>query len=466
MISASDDSPGADRAARGRVRRGGKVGGVVARHAGRGAVNAAMAPLRSPERDAQAREAALLKLADDIATTAGGMRGAAQKLGQVIGVVGLGIRNPQTRAEFTRRLAPLFDSAPRWDSGAMDATLRRSLGARYSEIAALEGPVAAASIGQVYRGRLRDGREVAVKVKYPAVDAMVRADLKNLRMFARAFAKQMPAANSALIVEEVIRQISRELDFAGECDNQHEYAQRYAGHPAFVIPDVVPELCTDEVLVSEWLTASSFDEACGLGSEQRDRIGETVYRFYCGEMLRIGKFVADPHPGNVLVLPDGRVGFVDFGLCVELTMAELAIERVVFSSLLRGDVDAAFRLACAAGFIVDEGRADAQEFAGYIGDVVGWHLSDDSRQIDPDVAARAVAAGFLLQGEHAQAMSGQALVEAHAFGRRNELATCGLLGRLEASAPWSSIARETLAMSGPATALGAEIAQWLLDRGE
>ncbi|GED96634.1 putative ATP-binding protein ABC transporter [Gordonia crocea] len=424
-------------------------------------VNAAMAPLRGPEKAAAARDAALLKLADDIAITAGGMRGAAHKLGQVIGVVGLGIGNPETRAEFSRRLSPLFDSAPRWDDDIMRAALRRSLGDRYGRIIELDGPVAAASIGQVYRGVLSDGRVVAIKVKYPDVDRMVRADLKNLRMLVRAVGRQMPAANAERIVAEVIRQISRELDFAGEMADQRKFAQRYGGHPAFVVPDVVDELCTDEVLVSEWLEAASFDEACGFDQGRRDRIGEIVYRFYCGEMYRTGSFVADPHPGNVLVLPDGRVGFVDYGLCIELSIGELALERSVFVALLQGDIDTAYRLARETGFIVDEGRSSAAEFASYVDDVVGWHLRGEERRIDGDLASKSAAAALLLRGDHANAMAGQALIEAHAFGRRNELATCALLGRLEATAPWSALAREALGTAGPATALGEEIAAWL-----
>lgn len=443
-----------------RIRRGRKMGGLVARHAGREAINAAMSPLRSPEKEAASREAAILRLADDIAVTTAGMRGAAQKLGQLIGTFGVGITNRDTREEFLRRLAPLYDSVPKWDDAAMDATMRRSLGARYGEIDSLEGPVAAASIGQVYRGTLRDGRAVAVKVKYPNVDVMVRADLKNLRMLAKIASKYMVAANASLLVEEVIRQLTRELDFAGECANQRGFALRYAGHPAFVVPDVVPELCTDEVLVSEWLDAMSFDDACSLPQAQRNRIGEAVYRFYCGEMYRIGRFVADPHPGNVLVLPDGRVGFVDFGLCIALTPAELSLEREVITALLNGDRQAAYDAAVRTGFIVDQDRVEAEGFVDYIGDVVGWHVVEGERQITQGLAARSAATALTLQGGHSRAISGQVLVEAHAFGRRNELATCALLGRLGATGRWSDLLAEVVSLRGPTTPLGAEIAEW------
>ena len=238
----------------------------------------------------------------------------------------MGITNRDTREEFLRRLAPLYDlgaQVGRRGDGRDDASFARCALRRDRLV---EGPVAAASIGQVYRGTLRDGRAVAVKVKYPNVDVMVRADLKNLRMLAKIASKYMVAANASLLVEEVIRQLTRELDFAGECANQREFALRYAGHPAFVVPDVVPELCTDEVLVPEWLDAMSFDDACSLPQAQRNRIGEAVYRFYCGEMYRIGWFVADPHPATSWCCPMGESDS-STSACIALTPAELSLER-------------------------------------------------------------------------------------------------------------------------------------------
>lgn len=455
----SRDSGG--RSAIGRVRRGGQVGGVVARHAARSALASAISPLRSPEADAAAREAVLLKLADDIVATAGAMRGAAHKLGQVIALVGAGIASEQTRAEFSRRLAPLFNAVPQWDDAAMHAVLRRSLGRRFDDIETIEGPVASASIGQVYRARLRDGRDVAVKVKYPDIDHMVRADLKNLRVLGRVLAPYMSVANSKSIVEEVIRQISAELDFRAEARHQHAYALRYVDHPAFRIPDVVEDLCTNAVLVSEWLDGIGFDDACDMGDAQRDAVGEIVYRFYCGEMYRIGHFVADPHPGNVLVLPDGRVGFVDYGLCVELSPEQLLVERTIFSALLRQDRAEVYRLAQAAGFVGQTDETSPDVLWKYITSAVGWHLSPGVRTLSPDDAAESAAAALLMRGEDSAALGSQTLIEAHAFGRRNELATSALLGRLRATGPWSAIAREVLGLAGPATALGAEIAQWL-----
>ncbi|WOC14278.1 protein kinase UbiB [Gordonia sp. MP11Mi] len=455
-----DGSDMRDDGVHGRIRRGGMLGGVVARHAVRSAAESAKAPFRSPAEVDAAREAAILKLADDIVVVAGGMRGAAHKLGQLLGVLDLGLATPETRAAFNERLAPLFSSVPRWDDRRMRRVLERSLGPRSARIARLDGAIAAASIGQVYRGELDDGRVVAIKIKYPDIDRMVRADLKNLGLMTRVLAKYAPGMNAEEIVAEVVDQISGELDFAQELASHTEFAQRYADHPVFTIPKPVPELCTSEVLVTEFLDGSPFDEAVHLGRDRRNEIGEAIYRFYCSEMYRIGRFSADPHPGNVLILADGKVGFLDFGLCVELTPPQLRTERLVFGALLDGDVQTVYEHSTSAGFIVDPTSVGPHRLLEYMSAVVGWHLEAGEVTITPDLAAAAAAAAVLPQGGHIRRMGTQRMVRDHAFGRRNELATCALLGRLEATAPWSAIAREALGLAGPATPMGYQIAEW------
>ncbi|MFW0792032.1 ABC1 kinase family protein [Gordonia sp. CPCC 205333] len=456
-----NDGPDAqDRAVPGRIRRGSKIGGVAARHAFRSAAGAAKAPFRTPTEVDVAREEVILKLADDIVSVAAGMRGAAHKLGQLLGVLDLGLATPTTRVAFNERLAPLFASAPRWDDRRMRRVLERSLGPRSAQIAHLGEPIAAASIGQVYRGELRDGREVAIKIKYPHIDDMVRADLKNLSLLVRVLGAYAPAVNVQQIVSEVVHQISGELDFARELSNGQEFADRFAGHPVFRVPRPVPELCGSDVMVTEFLDGQSFSDACTLDRERRDVIGEAIYRFYLGEMYRIGRFSADPHPGNVLILPDGKVGFLDFGLCVSLTPDQLDTERQVFSALLTNDIDGAYRKAIDAGFIVNPDQVGPQRLGEYVSAVVGWHLNPGESMITSEVAAAAAAAAVLPTGGHVGAMSGQQLVEAHAFGRRNELSTCALLGRLEATAPWSRIAAEVLGLAPPATPMGDLIAEW------
>lgn len=448
----------------GRVSRGARLGSVAVRHAVRTASNAAAAPFRDEERARAAADEMFLELADDLVSVLGGMRGAAMKLGQLLAVIDVGILNEDVRAQFAQRLEPLYSSAPRWNDASMMRQLAAELGERRERIVELDGPIAAASIGQVYRGLLDDGREVAIKVQYPRVAAMVRADLKNLRLLTRLLTKYLPADNAQALVEEVSKPVAAELEYEKELANLRHFALAFRGHPAIVVPAPIDELCTGRVLVTEFLPGEPLTSMLGAGQELKDRVGEAIYRFYCGEMYRTGRFCADPHPGNILVLEDGRIGFVDFGMCVELAPAEHALERAVFEAVLTGDLDRGHRLVVDSGFI---GRPDVMgldEFTAYLDEVVGWHVAPGPVHITPERARRAATSAFMPGGGFYRELSGQTLHEAHALGRRNELSTCALLGQLGATAPWSGIAREILHLGPPATEMGHRIAAWQAGR--
>ncbi|WP_316250502.1 MULTISPECIES: AarF/ABC1/UbiB kinase family protein [Tsukamurella] len=447
------------------MRRSAQIGGVAVRHAARTAGARAASRFRDEQADRDARDATILALADDLVTVLGGMRGAAMKLGQLLAVIDIGIAGTSAREAFAERLQPLFQAAPRWTDAAMMAVLDRELGARRGRITRLDGPIASASIGQVYRGVLDDGREVAVKIQYPRVDAMVRADLKNMRLLLKVLGKYIPATNAAALSEEIARQVLAELDFVAELRHHRYFAELFAGHPGIAVPQPIDELCTGRVLVTEFLDGAPFAAAADLAPEQRDRIGEAVYRFYCGEMYRTGRFCADPHPGNVLILPDGRAGFVDFGMTVHLTDAEHDFERELFTALLRGESDRVHALAVRAGFIGRPDLMSADDLAEYIDNVVGWHLHDGAVTITPGTARRAMIAAALPAGGFYDKFEGQMLQAEHALGRRTDMSTVALLGELRATAPWRAIACEVLGLGGPATTMGVEIAEWRDLRG-
>ncbi|MCA0155151.1 AarF/ABC1/UbiB kinase family protein [Tsukamurella sp. M9C] len=451
---------GASEAPSGRIRRSAQIGGVAVRHAARTAGTLATGRFRDDRAARDARDATLLALADDLVTVLGGMRGAAMKLGQLMAVIDIGITGSSAREAFAERLQPLFRSAPRWTDSAMMTVLDRELGERRGRIVRLDGPIASASIGQVYRGVLDDGRAVAVKIQYPRIDAMVRADLKNMRLLLKVLGKYIPATNAAALSEEIARQVLAELDFVAELRHHRYFADLFAGHPGIVVPPPVDELCTGRVLVTEFLEGEPFVAASALDGPARDRIGEAVYRFYCGEMYRTGRFCADPHPGNVLVLPDGRAGFVDFGMTVHLTDEEHAFERDLFTSLLRGDTERVHDLAVQAGFIGRPDLMDADDLAEYIDHVVGWHLREGEVIITPKTARDAVIAATLPAGGFYDKFEGQMLQAEHALGRRTDMSTVALLGELRASAPWRAIACEVLELGEPATPMGVEIAEW------
>ena len=186
--------------------------------------------------------------------------------------------------------------------------------------------MAAASIGQVYRARLHDGRDVAVKVQYPGVAQAVRADLQNLGLIMRVAKRIAPGMDAKAMTEEIKERLSDELDYEQEAQAQRAFARAWRGHPFVVVPDVVTSLSRERVLVSEWVDGLGFEEVKRLPAADRDRFGEIVFRFFFGSLYRNGHFSGDPHPGNYKLLDDGRVAFMDFGMTKRLDRAHLEAE--------------------------------------------------------------------------------------------------------------------------------------------
>ncbi|WP_078290368.1 AarF/ABC1/UbiB kinase family protein [Mycobacterium sp. D16R24] len=442
-----------------RAKRAAALGKVVAGHAVRSAITTAIKPVAADV--AARRDADILRFADDLVAVAGSMKGAAQKLGQLLSVVDVGITSSSVRDEFTARLAPLFDNAPRVPDETMHQALDRELGGLRARIVSIEaGAIASASIGQVYRARLDDGRAVAVKIQYPDIASKVRADLKNLQLVAKLASKKMPASNSQAIVAEVQRQMIKEVDYRTELAHHRRIFDTFREHPGWRIPEPITELCTEHVLVTEYLDGVPFDGLLGEDQPIRDRVGEAIYRFYCGEMYRTGFFCADPHPGNIMLLPDGRVGFLDFGLCMDMDPEDAEVQRNVFRALLSGNDDEAFELAVAAGFLADPQTMERSAATEYIRAVSSWHLEDGSVRMTPDIARRSVADAVLPSSKFYDGIRNQRLVETHTMARRTELCVAALLGKLGAAAPWSAIAREYLGLAGIATPLGEAIESW------
>src|SRR3954447_1508426 len=281
--------------------------GQAARHLGTRATNLA----RSEEGKSAALERRHLEAAEQIVTALGTMKGAAMKLGQVMSFLDVGLVPEEHREEFQRKLGALRDAAPKVRFGDMRKVIESELGEKLSETFAEfdEEPIAAASIGQVYRARLPDGRVVAVKVQYPGVAAAVRADMQNLGMILRLMKRIAPGLDVKATAEEIRARIYDELDYELGAQSQRTMARIHRGHPFIVVPDVVASLSREKVMVSEFVTGAGFDTIKEMDQVARDRVGEIVFRFYFGCMYRHRQFSGDPHPGNFLLLPDDRVAF-------------------------------------------------------------------------------------------------------------------------------------------------------------
>src|SRR5258707_4725891 len=283
-------------------------------------------------RDEEAAEEAMsrrqLETAKQIVAVLGTMKGAAMKLGQVMSFLDVGLVPEEHREEFQRELAKLRDAAPTVSFKQMRKVIEDDLEEPIDDVfeSFEQRPIAAASIGQVYRATLHDGRDVAVKVQYPGVAGAVRADMQNLEMIMRLLKRMTPGLDVKAIAEEVKERIVEELDYELEAQNQRSLARIFAGHPFIVVPDVVSSLTRERVMVSEFVTGVGFEELKGRSQAERDRIGEIVFRFFLGCLYRHRQFSGDPHPGNFLLPDDGRGAFLDFGLFKRIDAAPVELE--------------------------------------------------------------------------------------------------------------------------------------------
>jgi serine/threonine protein kinase len=330
-----------------------------------------------------------------------------------------------------------------------------------------EEPIAAASIGQVYRARLReDGREVAVKVQYPGVASAVRADLQNLDMIMRVLKRMTPGLDVKAIAEEIRERIVEELDYELEAQNQRSLARIFAGHPFIVVPPVVSSLTRERVLVSEFVSGVGFEELKDRPKAERDRIGEIVFRFFLGCLYRHRQFSGDPHPGNFLLLEDGRVAFLDFGLFKRLDAAPVELELACQRAVVEGDAPRLHALLAESGFLPEPERVDPDHLLAFVKDAIWWYTTaDEPVELTPEIATTVMIESSDPRSTYFREMRHQRMNPEHLFGRRMEMLTLAVLSQLHATANWHRIAREWMYGDDPVTELGVEEAAFYGRRG-
>lgn len=439
-----------------RAARTAMLGRVVAGQAAR-QVGARIAVAgRGSEVRAATLERRQAEAARAIVTGLGTMRGAAMKIGQMLAVVDMGVFPEEVRADMQKAMAALLDSAPTVPFAKMRAVIEADLGGKLSAVFADfdDKPLAAASIGQVYRARLRDGREVAVKVQYPGIDKAIRADLRNLSMVMRAGRALAPNTDWTALSQEIRERLEEELDYELEAQNQRKVARLYRGHPYITVPEVISEHCGPHVLVTEYFDGARFEQVRDWPAAQRNRVAEIVFRFYFGSLLLHRQFSPDPHPGNFLVGADGRVAFLDFGLYKHIGRDTADTERALLRAILSDSAEQIFTEMQNAGMITDTQGVTADIAHAYIRDLFWWAAEAGPVELGPDVINDALVATVSPTSQYFGVTRRQTMPAEQAVILRMMLLVMATAGHLHAGADWNGILREWLLDDSPATELG------------
>jgi len=306
-----------------------------------------------------------------------------------------------------------------------------------------------------YRGYcVHNGQALAAAQQIRAAEPQLLATLS-----------QTPGLDPKSMAAEIRSRIDEELDYELEAQNQRTLARIYRGHPFIVIPDVVTSLSRERVIVSEFVSGRGFEEMKQLPDDERDRIAEIIFRFYFGCMYRHHQFSGDPHPGNCMLLDDGRMAFLDFGLFkrIPASVAEFELHTQRLGIERRGaDLIA---LLHSGGFIGDPSYYDEQGILEQFDDFTWWYTRDEEVRLDPEVATEVIIQMSDPRSRHFGKMRHETLPPDHLFGRRLEMLTLAVMSQLRARGNWHRIAREWIYGDAPVTALGAAEAEFYAGRG-
>jgi predicted unusual protein kinase regulating ubiquinone biosynthesis (AarF/ABC1/UbiB family) len=284
----------------------------------------------------------------------GDMKGLAMKAGQILSYVDDWMPD-DVRPSYQKVLSRLQSNAPVVPLAEMLNVFIDEVGEPPDEVFRNfdDEPIAAASIGQVYRAELPTGEAVAVKIQYPGIDKVIQSDLRNLGLLEAVLRRStMGRFDVTASLQDIQLKIGEELDYRIEAENQGRFSEFYADHEKIVIPKVYEDFSHRRVLTTEMLHGKSYYEFRDQAPQAEiDRTAEVLYEFVFGSFHRHGLFNADPHPGNYVFLGDERVGFLDFGCVQEFPKSVPDAFAALLRNMWRGD-DAAVRegLPAALGY--------------------------------------------------------------------------------------------------------------------
>jgi predicted unusual protein kinase regulating ubiquinone biosynthesis (AarF/ABC1/UbiB family) len=373
----------------------------------------------------------------------GDLKGGALKAGQLLSTVeALFPQDPE--ATWREALSTLQDSNEPLPFREIEPVLHTELGldwrSRFDSFQ--EQAVAAASIGQVHRAVWSDGQPVAVKVQYPGVREALVADLRTFSVMSRAAALVARGLALPPLVRELRDRLTEELDYLHEARVQERFAAAFADDPEVHVPHVLQ--ATPRVLVMQWVDGTPLSGVASTGSQaDRDAIAALYQRFLVTGPARAGLLHTDPHPGNFLRLPDGRLGVLDFGSSLEMPGGMPATFGRLISALLGDDSAEVLRRLREEGFVQPGVHVEVDKLVDYMAPFTAparhdtfhfrrdWLRSEFGRVNDPRNPDFGVALKLDLPAEHL-------------FTHRVWLGMVGVLCQLEATVPVRPVLRAHL----------------------
>jgi predicted unusual protein kinase regulating ubiquinone biosynthesis (AarF/ABC1/UbiB family) len=453
---------------KGRVRRSAKLGSVIgsqgAKYAGTKASNLVRKGDTAQEKLDERHAETAMKMVEAL----GQMKGAAMKIGQFASFIDTEFIPEEYRETYQEQLAKLRSDAPSMPWHQVVEVLEEEydgvpLDTMFSSIE--ETAIAAASIGQVHRAELLDGRQVAVKIQYPGVAEALESDLKNAGMLVHLARALAPGLDAKEVVKELRERVLEELDYEYEAQNQRSFSRAYRDHPFIFVPDVITRLSRRRVLVTEFVEGIGFDDVKELGQEERSRFGEIIFRGSFGSVYHLQHFNADPHPGNYLLMPDGRVAFLDFGMTKKLDREQIELEQRAVDAAARDDAEGLRDALHDLGFIKKPSKLDAVHLMNHVKSIGGWYMEDREIEIDPPLVMRMIESTHDPRSEYFDLMRRESIPADELMGRRMETGVVAVLGQLRAKRNWFRIMSEWVYAAEPATDLGRQEWEYFEERG-
>jgi ubiquinone biosynthesis protein len=240
-----------------------------------------------------------------------------------------------------------------------------------------EEPIAAASIAQVHNAVLADGREAIVKVQRPNIRDQILDDIEIIGAVAQLMEKHIPESrffNPVGIVQEFSRNVLKELDFTEEAKNCARFGRNFRDNPRVYIPEVFKEHLTEMVLVMERIKGVRVDDARGIDRMglNRGELAAAVVDAYLKMTLEDGFFHADPHPGNIFLMPEGRICFMDFGIVGRVSEETKQTLASTFEALMKKDYDSLMEQYIELGYLPEDADMDTfrREFKADLMDLI------------------------------------------------------------------------------------------------